>query len=141
MGLSNKIILTSPVCLSACLSVGRSVGLSCFRIRCCRTQTRCMRGAPRCRRAGESCNIHTRTQNEPYLFVTSPHINIYHTRGRTLLTQTPHTNESILCHEPSPPRTIIVTCPSCTVYPTDPERSRTPTAMPHHSGIMMPRHI
>ena len=65
--------------------------------------------------------------------------NIYHTRGRTLLSQAPHASESILYHEPSP-RTIIVTCPICTVYPTDPERSRTPTTELHHSGIMMPRH-
>ena len=76
------------------------------------------------------------TQRSPYLVDTSPHTKlyyiymysgVYHTRGRTLLSQAPHTNESILCHEPSP-GTIVVTCPSCTVYPTDPERSRTPTA-------------
>ena len=84
--------------------------------------------------------MYTRTQNEPYPFRQGPsRINIYHTRGRTLLSQVQHTNESILCHEPSP-RTIIVTCPSCTVDPTDPERSRTPTAELHQSGTMMPRH-
>ena len=84
--------------------------------------------------------MYTRTQNEPYPFRQGPsRINIYHTRGRTLLSQVQHTNESILCHEPSP-RTIIVTCPSCTVDPTDPERSRTPTAEVHHSGTMTPRH-
>ena len=60
---------------------------------------------------------------------TSPHkhTHIYHTRGRTLSSQSRHTNESILCHEPSP-RTIIIMCPSLTVYPTEPERSRTLTA-------------
>ena len=47
-------------------------------------------------------------------------------QGRTTLSQAQHTNESILCHIFSP-RTIIATCPSCTVYPTDPERSRTPS--------------
>ena len=67
------------------------------------------------------------------------HIHLYHTRGRTLLSQAPHTNESILCHDHSP-RTIIVTCSSRTVDPTDPERSRTPTAELHQSGTMMPRH-
>ena len=97
-----------------------------MRIRRCRTQTRCLRGAPRCRRAEESWNVHTRTHNEPYLFVMGPHINIYHTRGRTLLSQAPYTNESILCRELSP-RTNLVTCPSCTVDPTDTERSRTPS--------------
>ena len=76
--------------------------------------------------------MYTRTPNEPYLFVTGPYINLYHTRGRSLLSQAPHTNESILCHKLSP-RTIIVTCPSCTVYPTDLERSRTPTVKLYHS--------
>ena len=71
--------------------------------------------------------MYTRTQNERYLFVTGPHISLYHTRGRALLSQAPHTSESILCHKLSP-RTIINTCPSCTVYLTDPERSRTTTA-------------
>ena len=108
----------------------------------------CFRGVPRCRKAGESNNTNARTQMSPYLLDTSPHTQIhthiyiysgvYHTRGRTLLSQSPHTNESILCHEPSP-RTIV-TCPSCTVYPTDPVRSRTPAAELHHSGTMMSRH-
>ena len=101
--------------------------IGCLRIRCCRTRTRCLRGAPRFPRVGKSGNVHTVPQNGPCLGVTGPHVSIYHTRGRTLLSQAPHTNESILCHEPSP-GTIVVTCPSCTVYPTDPERSRTPTA-------------
>ena len=70
--------------------------------------------------------------------ILGKHIYIY-TRVRTLLSQAPHTNESILCHEPSP-GTIVVTYPSCTVYPTDPERSRTPTAELHHSRTMMPCH-
>ena len=109
-----------------------------LRIRCCRTQTRCLRGAPRCRRAGESNNTNAGTQMSPYLVGTSPHTQ-YHTRGRALMAQAPHTNESIHCHVPWP-RTINVTCPSCTVYPTDPERPRTPTAELHHSGTMMPRH-
>ena len=64
---------------------------------------------------------------------------IYHSRGRTLLSQSPHTKESIICHKLSP-RIILVTCPSCTVYPTDPERSRTATAELHYSGAMMTRH-
>ena len=71
-------------------------------------------------------------------YITYIHPGIYFTRGRTLLSQAPHTNESILCHEPSP-RANFVTCPSGTVYPTDPERSRTTTAELHHSGTMMPR--
>ena len=68
-----------------------------------------------------------------------PYRGMTHTRGRTLLSQAPHTNDSILSREHSP-RTIIVKCPSCAVDPTDPERSRTPTAELHHSGTMMPRH-
>ena len=109
----------------------------CLRIRFCRTQTRCLRGAPRCRRGRESDNTNAGTPMSQYLVDTSPHthkyIYIYHTLRRTLLSQAPHTNESILCHEPSP-RTIIVTCPSSTVYPTDPERQNTPTAELHHPG-------
>ena len=106
-------------------------------IRCCGTQTRCLRGASRCRRAGESNITNADTQMSPYLVDTSPHtteyIHIYHKQGGTLLSQAPHINESILFHEPSS-RSIIVTCPSCNVYPTGPERWRTPTAELHHSG-------
>ena len=75
---------------------------------------------------------------EPYIFVTGPHINIYFEvshAGPYLVVTAP---TSILCHK-LPPRNIIVTCPSCTVHLTDPERSRTPTAELHPSG-MMPRH-
>ena len=99
---------------------------NCLRIRCCREQTRCFRGAPRCRRGKRSKSCTHSSTNEPYLFVTGPHINIYHTRGRTLLSQAPHTNEPILCHERSP-RTNVATCPCCTVDPIDSGRSRTPS--------------
>ena len=89
------------------------------------------------------CGENTRyyTRGRTWLSQTLEHtqIYVYRTRGRTLLSQSPHTNESILCHKISL-CTIIVTCPSCTVYPTGPERSRTPTAELHHSRSMMPRH-
>ena len=42
-------------------------------------------------------------------------------RAVPCLSQAPHTNKSILCHEPWP-RTVIITSPSCTVHPTEPER-------------------
>ena len=103
--LPKQPVLPRHNCAPSAAPAGATI--SCLRIRGCRTQTRCLCGAPRCCGAGESWNVHTRTQNEPYLFVTGPHINICHKRGRTLLSQAPHTNESILCHKLSP-RTVIV---------------------------------
>ena len=66
--------------------------------------------------------MYSSSTNEPYVVVTGPYKTAYHTRGRTWLSQAPHTSESILCHKLSP-RAITFTCPSCTVYPTDPDRS------------------
>ena len=62
----------------------------------------------------------------PYLFVTGPYKQKYHTRCRAWLSQAPHSNESIICRRSSS-RTNIVTCLGRTVYPTDPEWPPTPS--------------
>ena len=65
---------------------------------------------------------------------------MYITREAVPCCHRPYTQTSrSFCHNRSP-RIIIVTYPSCTVYSTDPQRSRTPTAELHHSAILMPRH-
>ena len=112
-----------------------------MRIHCCRTQTRCLRGAPRCRRVGESGNVHTLPQNEPYPVDTNPHahIYVYVTRGAVPGYHRPHiqTIRSFVTSFSSVQ--LLSRAPAVPFIRLTPRGQEHPAEL-HHSGTMMPRH-